>query len=100
MRSRDFRRVKVRWTHRRPTTFDVRGTSLLALCTAPRIEDEELVVPAPDLDVVEASFPVLMNYADVLDEFARPPPAGFSSRELTHEEEMLLEKLARQIPTL
>jgi hypothetical protein len=41
-----------------------------------------------------------MNYADVLDEFARPPPAGFSSRELTHEEEMLLEKLARQIPTL
>jgi hypothetical protein len=53
-----------------------------------------------DLDVVEAAFPVLMNYADVLDEFARPPPAGFSSRELTHEEEMLLEKLARQIPML
>jgi hypothetical protein len=41
-----------------------------------------------------------MNYADVLDEFARPPLADFSSRELTHEEEILLEKLARQIPAL
>jgi len=42
----------------------------------------------------------LMDYADVLDEFARPPPAGFLSQELTHEEEILLEKLARLIPTL
>ena len=41
-----------------------------------------------------------MDYADVLDEFARPPPAGFLSRELTREEEILQEKLARLLPTL